>query len=201
MLLLAPSQYAGDREGCKMTAGLSHWSKVNIYSFEQKQTNDDNNYTQSWVQTAFVKVHLGTTVLCKGRKIPTFILARRKTVMRMYLTDPPGTNCAVQLSPPLLFHLQLHPELTHRSMSAIHQSKYWLAIFPVYNLSEGPCYYMLTRVFAALCSNQSSALLDPQRYRSRGGGYRRAYMQHESSRAAEASADAAREGVGPAGTT
>eukprot|EP00965_Chrysotila_dentata_P063439 2102839-Pleurochrysis_carterae.AAC.1 len=59
--------------------------------------------------------------------------------MLMYLTDIPGTNCAVELSPLPLF-CQLHPELTHHSMSAIHQSMYRLAIFPVHNSSEKPMF-------------------------------------------------------------
>eukprot|EP00965_Chrysotila_dentata_P057165 1896687-Pleurochrysis_carterae.AAC.1 len=46
--------------------------------------------------------------------------------MLMYLTDVPGTNCEVEMSPLPLFR-QLHPELTHHSMSAIHQSMCRLA--------------------------------------------------------------------------
>eukprot|EP00965_Chrysotila_dentata_P212427 6187031-Pleurochrysis_carterae.AAC.1 len=60
--------------------------------------------------------------------------------MLMYFTDIPGTNCAVEAT--VTTHLplfrQLHPALTHHSMSAIHQSMYRLAIFPVHNSSEKP---------------------------------------------------------------
>eukprot|EP00965_Chrysotila_dentata_P053579 1777689-Pleurochrysis_carterae.AAC.1 len=59
--------------------------------------------------------------------------------MLMYLTDIPGTNCAVELSLLPLFS-QLHPGLTHHSMSAIHQSMYKLAIFPVQSSSEKPMF-------------------------------------------------------------
>eukprot|EP00965_Chrysotila_dentata_P171376 5655544-Pleurochrysis_carterae.AAC.1 len=59
--------------------------------------------------------------------------------MLMYHTDIPGTNCAVELSPLPLFS-RLHPELTRHSMSAIHQSMYKLAIFPINNSSEEPVF-------------------------------------------------------------
>eukprot|EP00965_Chrysotila_dentata_P263389 6214822-Pleurochrysis_carterae.AAC.6 len=45
----------------------------------------------------------------------------KQTVMLMYLTDLPGTNCPVESSPLPLF-CQLSPDLTHHSMSANYQS-------------------------------------------------------------------------------
>eukprot|EP00965_Chrysotila_dentata_P231588 6198448-Pleurochrysis_carterae.AAC.1 len=57
----------------------------------------------------------------------TYIPLTTQTVMLMYR----------RLSPLPLFR-QLHPKLTHHSMSATYQSTYKLAIFPVQNSSEGP---------------------------------------------------------------
>eukprot|EP00965_Chrysotila_dentata_P193211 6175611-Pleurochrysis_carterae.AAC.1 len=90
-------------------------------------------------------------------------------------------------------------------MSAIHPSMYRLAIIPVHNSSEGPCFYMLARnlVRSVILKPELGVPLSTKFLIATGvqARFHAIKAAPESIRAARAFANAVRKGVGPKGPT